>query len=244
MSAIEFAEVCKTWVQPDEQSRVAALCQLNLKVDQGEVFALAGLNGAGKTTAIKILLGACHADSGSARILDGLDSLSSLHSLGFAPEEPDLPAFLTVEELLTAACGLSGMPLTTGRLDRALELFSLDSERRRQVGDLSKGTRQRVSLAAAVVHQPKLVIFDEPASGLDPLGRQLVKNVIRQLNSEGATVFFTTHILSDLPGLCSRIGVLHRGKLLFAGTPAEFCQSDALPALEERFSSMVSVAGA
>ena len=244
MSAIEFAEVCKTWGQSDSRNRVAALCQLNLRVDQGEVFALAGLNGAGKTTAIKILLGVCRADSGSASILGGRDSLATLPSLGFAPEEPDLPAFLTVEELLTAACGLSGVPITPGRLDRVLELFSLDSERLRRVGELSKGTKQRVSLAAAVVHQPKLVIFDEPASGLDPLGRQLVKNAIRKLNSEGATVFFTTHILSDLPGLCSRIGVLNHGKLLFAGTPAEFCHSESLPALEERFSALVSVAGA
>ncbi len=239
MSVIVFDGISKSYTQSGSGRCIAALCDLNLTVEQGEVFAVAGLNGAGKTTAIKTLLGLCQADAGSVSLLGAPPVPTSLASTGFAPEEPDLPAFLTVEELLRAACELSGVKPASALLDRAVQMLALTDERSRVVEELSKGTRQRVSLAAAIVHRPGLVIFDEPASGLDPLGRQLVKNVIRQLNAEGVTVFFTTHILSDLPGLCSRIGILSRGTLVFTGTPAQFCDSEALPALEARFAALV-----
>ncbi len=239
MSAIEFADVCKTYGQPGSRNRVAALCHLDLKIEAGEVFALAGPNGAGKTTAIKTLLGLCRPDSGKIGIFAGQNAVSAPGMAGFAPEEADLPEFLTVEELLQTACGLSGVTPAPAMLDRAVKMLELAEDRYRRVGELSKGTRQRVSLAAAIVHEPKLVIFDEPASGLDPVGRQLVRSMIQQVHSQGTTVFFTTHILADLPGLCSRIGILRHGELVFTGTPAEFCPSDALPALEERFAMLV-----
>ncbi len=240
MNVIVFDGISKAYRQTASSSRIEALSGLSLKIQTGEVFAMAGLNGAGKTTAMKILLGLCRPDSGSVSLLSGVSSADGgLVATGYAPEEPDLPAFLTVDELLRASCELSGTKPASALLDRAVQMLSLSDERHRIVEQLSKGTRQRVSLAAAIVHRPELVILDEPASGLDPLGRHLVKNVIRQLNSEGATVFFTTHILSDLPGLCSRIGVLHHGKLAFVGTPAEFCGSETMPALEERFAALV-----
>ncbi len=243
MSAIEFADVCKTYGQSGSRNRVAALCHLKLQIEAGEVFALAGPNGAGKTTAIRILLGLCRPDSGQVGIFAGHDAVYSSGTVGFAPEEADLPEFLSVDELLQTACGLSGITPAPARLDRAVKMLELSEDRHRRVGELSKGTRQRVSLAAAIVHEPRLVIFDEPASGLDPIGRQLVRNVIREVHSQGATVFFTTHILADLPGLCSRIGILRQGELVFSGTPAEFCGSDALPALEERFAVLVRGSG-
>lgn len=240
MSAIVFDSVSKSFDQPGSGKRVAALRGLSLQIQAGEIFAFAGLNGAGKTTALRTLFGLCLPDSGVVTVLGGKAAAASLPAIGFAPEVPDLPTFLTVEELLAAACELSGACPASARLDRAISMLLLDEERHRLVGVLSKGTRQRVALAAAVVHQPELVIFDEPTSGLDPVGRKLVKSVIRQLNQEGATVFFTTHILSDLPGLCSRIGVINNGSLIFAGTPAEFCGSESLADLEERFATLVT----
>lgn len=237
MSAIVFDQISRNFVQGDSGRQITALRGFSLRIDPGEIFALVGLNGAGKTTALKILFGLCRPDSGSIEVLGGKPPLARI---GFAPEVPDLPEFLTVDELLAHACRLSGVEFSSARLNRAVQMLSLNDERNRVVEKLSKGTRQRVSLAAAIVHQPELVIFDEPASGLDPLGRRLVKSLIRQLNQEGATVLFTTHILSDLPGLCSRIGVINSGSLLFTGSPAEFCGQEPLTSIEERFSALVA----
>lgn len=239
MNLVEFAGIYKAYGRIGTNSRVEALRGLSLQIAAGEIFAVAGLNGAGKTTALKTLLGFCRPDSGSVHLFPAQPQPFDRRLLGFAPEETDMPLYLTVEEFLSSACELSGVKPSPELLKRAIQMLHLDAERGRLIDELSKGTRQRVSLASAIVHCPELVIFDEPASGLDPMGRKLVKNVIRQLNDEGATVLFTTHILSDLPGLCSRIGILDRGALVFVGTPAEFCGSDSLPVLEERFAALV-----
>ncbi len=240
MSLIEFAGIYKAYGQTGSSHRVEALRGLTLQISAGEIFAVAGLNGAGKTTALKIMLGLCRADSGSVRLFPEQAQPFARHLLGFAPEEPDLPPYLTVTEFLGCACELSEVEPSPELLGRAVQMLDLDAERDRLIDELSKGTRQRVSLAAAIIHRPSLVVLDEPASGLDPLGRKLIKNVIRQLNSEGVTILFTTHILSDLPGLCSRIGILDRGSLVFSGSPADFCDSDSLPVLEERFAALVA----
>lgn len=239
MNVISFDAITRSYSEPGSRRRVEALRGLTLQIRAGEIFAVAGLNGAGKTTAMKILLGLCRPDSGVIIRPGQPGPAGETVSVGFAPEEPDLPEYLKVTEVLHAACRLSGVRHSDALIDRAIQMLALEQEKDRLVEQLSKGTRQRVSLAAAIVHRPQLVILDEPASGLDPLGRQLVKRVIRQLNQEGATVFFTTHILSDLPGLCHRIGILHAGRLVFEGTPIEFCDSDSTVELEKRFAGLV-----
>lgn len=239
MSAIVFDGVRKSYYQPATASIIHALDGLSLEVKIGEIFGFVGLNGAGKTTAVKILLGLCRADAGKALVFSGPFAGSMAQKIGFAPEVSDLPDFLSVEELLEYACVLVGVDATDALIDRAVAMLSLEDERLRRVSLLSKGTRQRVALAAAIVHQPQLVILDEPSSGLDPLGRRLIKSVIKRLNGEGATIFFSTHILSDLPGLCNRIGVINRGRQIFVGNPAEFCGSADGAGLEERFEQMI-----
>ncbi len=239
MSAVLFNNVTKRFVQPELCEPVSALSGLSFSVNPGEIFGFAGLNGAGKTTAIKILLELSRADSGLATVLGGKSAASVLEQIGFAPEISDLPDFLTVDEILEYACVMIGLDATDALVDRAVSLLELDSERSRCVSLLSKGTRQRVSLAAAIVHRPRLVIFDEPSSGLDPMGRRLIKNLIRELNSEDTTVFFSTHILSDLPGLCHRIAVINRGRQIFVGTPAELCGSENCSEIEESFEKLV-----
>ena len=239
MNVIAFDAITRSYFEPGSRRRVEALRGLTLQIRAGEIFAMAGLNGAGKTTAMKILLGLCRPDSGVITGPGRPGPAGEKLSAGFAPEEPDLPEYLNVTEILQAACRLSGVNPSDSLIARALQMLALEPEKDRLVGQLSKGTRQRVSLAAAIVHRPQLVILDEQASGLDPLGRQLVKRVIRQLNEEGATVFFTTHILSDLPGLCHRIGILSAGRLVFEGTPSGFCDSDSTVELEKRFAVLV-----
>lgn len=240
MGAIIFDKVSKSYNQPASAAFIQALDGLSLEVENGETFGFVGLNGAGKTTAVKILLGMCRADTGHALVLSGFPARRMIAKIGFAPEVSDLPEFLTVEELLVYACVLVGVDATEALLDRAIRMLALADERKRQVALLSKGTRQRVALAAAIVHHPQLIILDEPSSGLDPLGRHMIKSVIRQLNAEGATVFFSTHILSDLPDLCQRLAVINRGRQIFVGTPAEFCSRNAGKSLEDNFEAMIA----
>lgn len=239
MSAIVFDGVRKSFYQPATASIINALDGLSLEVKVGEIFGFVGLNGAGKTTAVKILFGLCRADAGHATVFSGQQASAMTARIGFAPEVSDLPDFLSVEELLEYACVLVGVNATDALIDRAVDMLSLEDERLRRVSLLSKGTRQRVALAAAIVHQPQLVILDEPSSGLDPLGRRLIKSVIKRLNSEGATIFFSTHILSDLPELCNRIGVINRGRQIFVGSPADLCDSLSGAGLEERFEQLI-----
>ncbi len=122
-------------------------------------------------------------------------------------------------------------------------MFDLESLKDKLVSTLSKGNRQRLSLAAAVVYKPSIVVFDEPTSGLDPMGRKLIKSAIKQLKSEGHTILFTTHMLADLPELCDKIAVAHKGKIIFFGSFADFCNDSNLEVLEERFASLIEQGG-
>lgn len=239
MSAIMLREVTRKYRHSSGKNQITALDKLSLEVDSGEIYGFAGLNGAGKTTAIKAILGLCRPDSGEVFVFGSSSACVSTNRIGFAPEVSDLPGFLTVREILEYACVLCDVDATDELIARALEFLDLLQEKDRRVNCLSKGLRQRVSLAAAIVHKPELVIFDEPSSGLDPMGRKLVKGLIRRLNNDGATVFFSTHILSDLPGLCDRIGLINRGRLIFCGTPGSFASASGSGNLEEAFEEAV-----
>lgn len=229
MSAISFNKVVKSY------SNKLALDSFSLNIKEGEIFALAGLNGAGKTTAIKSLLQLVNIKSGQISLFSAKLNRAEI---GFAPEVPDIPDFFSVKELLLHALNFyvkKGDENEKIFLNRVVELFELSSLLDLQVSELSKGNKQRVSLAASVIHKPKLVIFDEPSGGLDPLGRDLVKKAIKDLNREGATILFTTHILSDVVGLCHRIGIVADGKVVFCGTPSEFCDEKPLSEIEKVF---------
>jgi ABC-2 type transport system ATP-binding protein len=239
MSAVSFSGLKKSYFQPAVSLPIVALEDLSLEVAEGVICGFVGLNGAGKTTALRILLGHAHSDCGTATILGGQRAEDIPHRYGFAPEIPDLPGFLSVEELLEYSCVLTGVDASDELIDRAINLLELHDERHRRVGELSKGTRQRVSLACSIVHRPQLVLWDEPSSGLDPLGRKLVKDVIRRLNSEGATIFFSTHILSDIPGLCHHIGIINRGRCIFSGSLPRLCESGSGSDIEECFEALL-----
>lgn len=240
MSAIKFTEIHKHYSQGWNRKTIKALNGFSLEVNCGEIFALAGLNGAGKTTAIKILLGLSRADDGSCSLFSQQINQLPASRIGFAPENPDLPDFLTPFELLGHSSRLVGAKSNGEQISALLERLDLIEVAHRQISELSKGNRQRVSLAAAMIHEPELLILDEPSSGLDPVGRSLIKDILRDLNKTGTTIFFSTHILSDLPGFCHRMAVIHQGHNVFMGSCEEFSHNGNLEAFEARFKEVVS----
>jgi ABC-2 type transport system ATP-binding protein len=197
---------------------------LTLAVPSGGIFGLLGPNGAGKSTTLKLLLNLLTPTSGRAEVF-GLPPGDSAgrQRLGFLPENPTFYDYLTAEELLAYFAGLFGH--TAGdcraRATRVLDLVGLGAARRRPLRQYSKGMMQRVGIAQTLVNDPELVILDEPMSGLDPVGRREVRELILRLRDEGRTVVFSSHILSDAELLCSRVAILANGRLVAAGTLSE-----------------------
>jgi ABC-2 type transport system ATP-binding protein len=197
-----------------------ALQPLHLTVENGEIFGFLGPNGAGKTTTLKLLMGLVFPTSGTARILerDWTDPEVKAQ-IGFLPEQPYFYDYLTAHELLDYYGQLSGVPakLRKRRIDEVLTRVGLIDIKGVQLRKFSKGMLQRAGIAQAILHNPKLVFFDEPMSGLDPLGRREVRDLMEELKHEGKTVFFSTHILSDAEALCDRVAIIHRGELRGVG---------------------------
>jgi ABC-2 type transport system ATP-binding protein len=198
-----------------------ALKPLTLQVRQGEVFGYLGPNGAGKTTTMKMLMGIIFPSSGSARLLGKpISDPECKRQVGFLPEQPYFYDNLTAQELLEYYGKLSGMPLPQlrGRIPEVLgEVGLSDVGPKMRLRKFSKGMLQRIGIAQAILHDPQLIILDEPMSGLDPLGRREVRDLIRGLKQRGKTVFFSTHILSDAEELCDRVAVIHNGELRGVG---------------------------
>jgi len=198
-----------------------ALDALSFEIPPGGVFGLLGPNGAGKTTTLKLITDLLRPTSGRAEVLGRpAGDVDARRRLGFLPEHPTFYDHLTAEELLAYFGGLFGY---TGedrrrRVTRVLDLVGLDEARKRPIRQYSKGMVQRVGLAQALINDPELVILDEPMSGLDPLGRREVREIILALRDEGRTVLFSSHILSDAEMLCSRVGILSKGQLVASGS--------------------------
>jgi len=197
-----------------------ALDGLTLQVGQGEVFGFLGPNGAGKTTTLKLLMQLIYPTSGHAEILGKpVGDVGVKRRIGYLPEQPYLYDYLTAEELLEYFAALFGYrgAERRRRASQLLDDVGVGAERRLQLRKFSKGMLQRVGIAQALVNDPELVIFDEPMSGLDPLGRRDVRTLILKLRDQGRTVFFSSHVLSDAEALCSRVAILARGRLVAAG---------------------------
>jgi ABC-2 type transport system ATP-binding protein len=201
-----------------------ALDDLNLEVKPGEVFGFLGPNGAGKTTTLKLLMQLIFPTSGRAEILGRpVGDVAMKRRIGYLPESPYFYDHLTAEELLHYFASLFGFRGSgrTSRVTRLLDEVGIGSERRMPLRRFSKGMLQRVGIAQALVNDPEVVFFDEPMSGLDPLGRREVRNLILRLRDQGTTLFFSSHVLSDAEALCSRVAILARGKLVASGTMTE-----------------------
>jgi ABC-2 type transport system ATP-binding protein len=229
MPAIEILGLEKTYMVGFWRKRPkCALSPLHLTVEDGEIFGFLGPNGAGKTTTLKLLMGLVFPTSGSARILGHEWTDPSVKAqIGFLPEQPYFYDHLTAHELLEYYAQLSGVPAKQRkqRVEQVLQQVGLRDVKGVQLRKFSKGMLQRVGIGQAILHDPKLVFFDEPMSGLDPMGRREVRDLMEQLKHEGKTVFFSTHILSDAEALCDRVAIIHRGELRGVGAIEDLTSS-------------------
>jgi len=232
MLAIETEALTKDYLVGFWRPRpYRALHELTLSVDRGEVFGFLGPNGAGKSTAIKLLMQLIYPTSGTARILGRpAGDVEMRRRIGFLPENPSFYDYLTAEELLTYFAGLFDIPSAecAVRVSRVLDEVGLGAERRMRLRSYSKGMVQRVGIAQAILNEPDVVFFDEPMSGLDPLGRRDVRELLLRLRDRGCTVFFSSHILSDAEALCSQVAIIAQGRMVGGGRLAEIVGAEVL----------------
>jgi len=230
MLAIETEDLSKDYLVGFWRPRpYRALDRLTLQVEAGEVFGLLGPNGAGKSTTLKLLMGLIFPTSGTARILGRpVGDRDVRRRFGFLPENPTFYDYLTAEELLSYFAGLFGLrgPERARRIARVLDEVGIGAERRLKLRTYSKGMIQRVGVAQALLNEPELVFFDEPMSGLDPLGRRDLRLLLLRLRDRGCTIVFSSHILSDAETLCSRVAIVAQGKLVTSGRVSDIVAFD------------------
>lgn len=242
MNAIRFQNVSKIYRRSHlgRVTETTGLAGLTLDIARGEVFGLLGLNGSGKTTAIKLLMGLHHPTKGEVETLGGRASdITVLGRIGYAPEAAYLNKTLTGRENLRLFASLSGLPRAEidPRTEEILAKVGLAKAMDQRLSEYSKGMLQRASLAQALVHDPELVILDEPVTGLDPLAIKEVRVLILWLKSKGKTVLFSSHDISEVERVCDRIGILSGGRLVKVMTQDEW-RGEA-DALETAFTSAV-----
>lgn len=218
--AIGVVDLKKTFRKPFSGRKVEAVKSVSFEVKKGEVFGFVGPNGAGKTTCIKMLTGLIFATGGRATVFGHeVPSPEAMQRVGFVPENPYIYPYLTPREFVTHCgrlSGLSGDELHA-RAEEVIERTGMTEAIDRPVRALSKGMTQRTALAAALVHDPDLLILDEPMSGLDPVGRKDVRDLILEERARKKTVFFSTHILGDVEALCDRLCILRKGEVVVSG---------------------------
>ncbi len=203
--------------------RITALDGVDLRVEKGEVFGLLGPNGAGKTTAVKVLLGLTFPTQGEARLL-GIPSANreSRRRVGYLPEGHRFPGYLTPRQTLSIFGRMSGVPaeVLRSRIPTLLERVRLTAWIDVRVKRFSKGMTQRLGLAAALVHEPEVLLLDEPTDGVDPVGRREIRDILLAARAAGTTIFINSHLLSEVERTCDRVAILHRGRVIREGTVA------------------------
>lgn len=228
--AIRVENLSKTYPRSWRSAPVSAVDGISLSIEEGEAFGFIGPNGAGKSTTIKILTGVLRASAGRAEIFGHDVALPIARTgLGYVPENPSVYDFLTPLEILTMGMRLHGVKVCD-ELQHCmawLERFSLLAVANKPVRAFSKGMTQRVALAHALAIKPRLLILDEPLSGLDPIGRKEVVDILGEYRSGGGTLFFSSHVLHDVESIADRFGLIHRGKLLTIRSPQEVVADQA-----------------
>lgn len=228
---IQFHNVCKRYRQQP------VLNQINFEIASGEFFGLVGVNGAGKTTLIKSLLNFCALDGGQIFLFNRPHTHPQARAhLAFLPEQFIPPYYLSGQHFLNYMAQLHGQKLSPEQYQAICHVVDLDVKALQQpVRSYSKGMAQKLGLAACFLSGKQLLILDEPMSGLDPKARAYLKRYLRQLKSQGMTLFFSTHLLADVEALCDRMAILHGGQLRFVGTPAACCATFTAVDLEQAY---------
>lgn len=219
-SAISIRQLTKDFPVGISGKKLRAVDHLDLEVADNEIFGLLGPNGSGKSTTIKIVLGLLEPSVGECRIYGKpSSSVAARRSVGFLPEAPYFYRYLSGCELVRYYARLCGVPKNDldAAVDSVIELVGMTEAAHRRVGTYSKGMLQRIGLAQAIVHDPQLVILDEPTAGVDPLGSAAIAEIIRELKARGKTILLSSHLLAQIEGLCDRVAILHRGQLVREG---------------------------
>ncbi len=239
MGAIEIKGLKKNYKD------VQALKGLDLVIEEGQVYGFCGPNGAGKTTTLKILVGLVYATSGKASI-KGIDvfndGVEARKHVGYLPESYGMPRWDTPRKFLTYMGILSGMSKAdiSKRIEEIAGEINLTDNLDRRIKAISKGNKQRIGIAQALIHDPDTLLFDEPTTGLDPIGRNEVLDTMRAFADKGKTVLFSTHILSDVEKICDTVGIIHEGLLIEEGSPEELRQKHEAKDLDEVFLKVAS----
>jgi ABC-2 type transport system ATP-binding protein len=254
--AVSVRSLTKVYPIPFRRRSVVAVRDLNLDVQTGQVYGLLGPNGSGKSTTLKIILGLVAPTRGTTQIF-GRDSgeVASREMVGFLPENPYFYKYLTARETLRFFGRLSGLPGTSlrQRTDHLLEIVGLTQARNRRLSTYSKGMLQRIGLAQALIHDPKLLILDEPTAGVDPLGSRQICDLILNLKARGITILLSSHLLAQAEEICDRVGILAEGVLVREGplqdliarpNQTEFVVENASEELLEEMEKMIARSGA
>ncbi len=228
--AIQVEDLHKTYSSSFGRRRVEALAGIDLEIARGEVFGLLGPNGAGKTTAVKILLDLTRPTRGRARILGvPVGDPASRRRVGYLPEGHRFPGYLTARETLSIFGRMSGMDGRTleSRIPLLLERVHLGGWANVRLKKFSKGMTQRLGLAAALVHDPEVLLLDEPTDGVDPVGRREIRDLLKEEAKKGKAIFLNSHLLSEIELTCDRVAVLRKGKVAAIGRIDELTRREA-----------------
>jgi ABC-2 type transport system ATP-binding protein len=227
-TAIHIQSFSKTYPIPRQREKRIAVNDLTLSVLPGTLFGFLGPNGAGKTTTIKMLLGFIPPSKGGAWLFGiPVADNSARKRVGYLPEQPYFPKFLSAVEVVRAHAGLAGLTGTRAkdRTEACLKQVQMWENRHMTLSKCSKGMTQRVGLASALVGDPDLLIMDEPSSGLDPVGRRELRELLLTLRAEGKTLFLSSHLLSEMEDVCDQVGILAKGRLVAHGAPGDITQT-------------------
>ena len=227
--AIQISDLAKTFRLGLSMKKVEAVRGISFQVNQGEVFGFLGPNGAGKTTTIKMAMGLVKPSRGSIEVLGGdIEDRNTRSRIGYLPEHPYFHDYLTPVETLNfygKLFGLNGAERKS-RIDRLLDRVGLSHARSRTLRKFSKGMLQRLGIAQALLNEPDLLVLDEPLSGLDPIGRKEIRDILVEQRSQGKTIFFSSHILSDIEVICENVAIIQNGKIRSFGRLEELLNSE------------------
>ena len=222
--AVQIEGLVKDFSTGISGKKLRALDGLSLKVESNQIYGLLGPNGSGKSTTIKLLLGLLRPSTGTSSVYGFKSgSIEARERIGYLPEAPYFYRYLSGRELVNYYARMSGLrgDEKGAQVELVLELVGMREAAERRVGSYSKGMLQRIGLAQALVHDPQLVILDEPTAGVDPMGTVAIAEIIKRLKAEGKTILISSHLLSQMEGLCDRVAILHRGRLMCEGSVSE-----------------------